>query len=77
MSQIGFQMSEIGPNYETGVEQCAGIDPRSYQRTGKSAQQLDFRAPQTMTKRHRNLLYDILLERYGCLISTPFYGMIF
>ena len=39
-------------------------------RTGKSAHQLEIRAPQNMTKRHRNLSYDILLERYGSLLST-------
>ena len=46
-------------------------------RTGKSAHQLEIRAPQNMTKRHRNLSYDISLERYESLLSTPIYGMTF
>ena len=46
-------------------------------RTGKSAHQLEIRAPQNTTKQHRNLSYDISLERYGSLPSTPIYEMTF
>jgi hypothetical protein len=41
------------------------------------ARQAQLFKTQNMTKRHRNLSYDIPLERYGCLLSTPFYGMTF
>ena len=37
-----------------------------------SVQRLKIRELWNMTKRHRNLLYDIFLERYGCLLSTRF-----
>ena len=66
MSQIGLQMSEIWPNYETGAEHCAARHTSAtpvphlwtksagrvapHQRIGATAQQLEIRALRNMTK---------------------------